>query len=337
MVLIDKHLYMNVIQVFQKFPTQESCLAHLEKLRWDNKPVCPYCKATITSKFKSTRYYNCSHCNNGFSVTVNTIFHDTKVPLQKWFLAITLILNAKKGISGLQLQRDLEIGSYKTAWRMLRLIRTAMIDTENNLYYKAIIEIDETYVGGKPRKMVTKEHIKRGRGTKKTPVVGIIDRDEKHVFAKVMLPNQEGKKLTGKQLLSVVEEVCTDKDTVTIMTDEFTGYNILKHKGYNHQRVDHTKEYAIGNIHTNTIESFWAILKRGVYGVYHSISVKYMQNYINEFCFRYNYREASLSFGMVLDRGLTIKAQPITPDVQKSINETESADEVKSVNLRWLF
>src|SRR5690606_26469642 len=151
---------MNIIEIFSQFPTQESCVNHLEKIRWNNKPVCPYCKSDKSSKFKNTRYYNCLNCNNSYSVTVGTIFHDTKMDLQKWFFAIALILNAKKGISALQLQRDLGIGSYKTAWRMLQLIRSAMIDQSTSSYFSHILEMDETYIGGKPRKIFGEEQPK---------------------------------------------------------------------------------------------------------------------------------------------------------------------------------
>ena len=190
---------------------------------------------------------------------------------------------------------------------MLRLIRTSMIDNATKKYFKDIVEMDETYVGGKPRKFCTQGKNKRGRGTKKTPVVGVVDRLQKRVYAKIALPNSEGQKLTGKQLLGIIEEVCITKK-VKVITDEFRSYNILTRKGYDHERVDHRKEFVIGSTHTNTIESFWAILKRGVYGIYHSISVKYMQNYLNEFCFRYNNRDESQAFDVILDQAILIKS-----------------------------
>ena len=130
----------------------------------------------------------------------------------------------------------------------------------------------------------------------------VLERNGKKVHAKVALPNAEGKKLTGKQLLAILNEVC--KGGATVMTDEFKGYNILKKSGFIHLKVDHTKEYAVGDVHSNSIESFWAILKRGVYGIYHQVSVKYLQNYVDEFCFRYNNRDVKQAFDAVLKNAI---------------------------------
>jgi transposase-like protein len=297
---------MNILKINRDFGTQEKCIKQLEKVRWNGTPICPYCKSNKSSKGKG-RYYTCLNfkCKNGFSVTVGTLFHDTKVPLQKWFLAISLILDAKKGVSALQLQRNLEIGSYITAWRMLRLIRTAMGEVEMSKYFKGIVEMDETYVGKKPKR---NSGSKRGRGTDKTPIVGIVDREEKKYFAQIALPNEEGKKISGKQLLEILDKV-TGKKSVTVMTDEFTSYNILKkEKRYTHKVINHSKEFVNGDIHTNNIENFWLQFKRGLYGVYHSMSKKYLQQYINEFCFRYNNRNEAAAFDLLLQRALLIKS-----------------------------
>ena len=155
---------MNVIKIFQKFPTQENCIMHLESARWHNKKaVCPYCfEREKIVKQKGEKRYHCNNCKSGFSVTVNTIFHDTKVPLQKWFLAIYLMLKAKNGISAKQLQRDILV-TYKTAWNMAMRIRRAMID--NCSFLMGIIDIDETYIVRKPCKINKKEggHNKRDR------------------------------------------------------------------------------------------------------------------------------------------------------------------------------
>jgi len=293
---------MNIARLFNDFKTQDDCIKHLELVRWNNKPVCPYCKSTKSSKFKGSRYYTClnNKCGNSYSVTVGTLFHDSKIGLQKWFLAISLILNAKKGISACQLMRDLDIGSYKTAWRMLKLIRKAMVDNDMRGYFTNIVEMDETYIGGKPPKFPGKVNLaKRGRGTKKQPVIGVMDRDNKKVYAKVATVDKDGRKLSGKQLMEVLEEVCINKP-IALMTDEFTGYSSFKSKGYNHKVVDHSKQFTKGFTHTNTIESFWAILKRGVYGIYHKISAKYLQQYINEFCFRYNNRDETIAFDSIV-------------------------------------
>jgi len=164
---------MKLIEIFERFPKQEKCINLLEKVRLPNGPICPYCYSNKKiTKQKEEKRYHCNNCKTGFSVTVNTIFHDKKAPLQKWFLESTLMLNAKKGISAKQLQRDLKI-TYKTVWYMAMRITRAMLDQKDILM--VIVEMDETYIGGKPRKNNQKggSKNKRWRGTKKTPVVGI--------------------------------------------------------------------------------------------------------------------------------------------------------------------
>ncbi|MDR1278052.1 MAG: IS1595 family transposase [Treponema sp.] len=191
-----------------------------------------------------------------------------------------MFLNGKKGISGCQLQRELGV-TYKTAWRMLQQIRRAMGNENMAKAFNVFVEIDETYVGGKPRKENVKldkngtvvpsekEPSKRGRGTDKTPVIGVKERNSGKVYAKVALPNEKGQKLTGKQLLSVLDTVCADNTTVA--SDNFSGYNILDKKHDNnfiHLSVNHSAgQFSNGKgVHTNGIENFWGILKRGWVG-----------------------------------------------------------------------
>ena len=140
---------MNTIQVYQRFPKQEDCIAYLERVRWGDKPTCPYCGSPRTAR-NAGRHY-CYNCKTSFSVTVGTIFHRTHLPLQKWFLAIALMLNAKKGISALQLSRDIEVNK-NTAWRINMQIRKAMTQRGSSELLTGIIEMDETWIGGKPRK-----------------------------------------------------------------------------------------------------------------------------------------------------------------------------------------
>jgi transposase-like protein len=271
---------MNIIQIYKIFPTQEDCIKHIENIKWSNKPVCPYCKSNKHTPVTKEKRYHCNTCNTSYSVTVDTIFHNTKLPLQKWFLAISLIINAKKGIASRQLARDIEV-TKDTAWRMQMQIRKAMGQYKELL--QGIIEMDETYVGGKPRPG-TGEH-KRGRGTKKTPVVGIVERNG-NVKAKV----QNKDKLKFKSMKKIVNENVDKKNSV-LMTDEYKGYlpmsSIIEHKTVNHSEG----QYSNGDIHTNTIGSFWAILKRGIFGQYHHVSKRYLNKYINEFCFKYNNRK----------------------------------------------
>ena len=214
-----------------------------------------------------------------------------------WLFAINLVLIARKGISGLQLQRELGMNSYKGAFRMLKLIRAAMGTETHKDAFEAIVEIDETYVDSKPRKENTHKgkatpKSKRGRGTSKIPVVGVLERNSGRIHAVIAMPNKEGKKLSGKQLLSILDEVC--KKNTTVMTDQLASYGILDgktDKNFYHIKIDHSVVYSLGDgKHTNGIESCWAILKRGVYGIYHHVSVKHLQEYVDEFCFRLKHR-----------------------------------------------
>lgn len=172
---------MNIVEIYHTFPTEEDCIAHLEKVRWNDKPICPYCGSDHTTPLPKEQRHHCNNCNTTFSVTVNTIFHHTHLPLQKWFLAISLILNAKKGISARQLARDLEVNK-NSAWYLAMRIRKAMTEPQEREFLEGIVEMDETYVGGKPRKENKRDDDtpnKHGRGTKKTPVIGAIESEGK--------------------------------------------------------------------------------------------------------------------------------------------------------------
>jgi transposase-like protein len=192
---------------------------------------------------------------------------------------------------------------------MLQQIRLAMGNSEQKEFFDTIVEIDETYVGGKPRKdndnnddLTTGN--KRGRGTKKVPVVGVIDRINKKVYARIALQNAYGKKLTSKQLIDILRAVSKQENGNTIISDEFRGYSPLSKNNFIHLRIDHTKAFSDHNgVHTNNIESFWATLKRGVYGIYHHVSLQYIQRYVDEFCFRYNNRDNDM-FNMVLKQSI---------------------------------
>lgn len=305
---------MTFFDLLKRFPTEKSIIDHFITVRYKGNICCHHCGSIkVYRKFTEHKNFKCGDCNNSFSVFKDTIFEDSSTDLIKWMFAIHLFLNGKKGISGCQLQRELGV-TYKTAWRMLQQIRIAMGNTGMKTLFEGCVEMDETYVGGKPRRTnyaADMPKAKRGRGTKKTPVVGIVSRDTKQVHAQVALPNKDGQKLSGKQLLEIILSNVTEK--ATIITDEFKGYNILKKTDFIHLRIDHKKAYAIGDIHTNNMESFWAILKRGVYGIYHHISIKYMQRYVNEFCFRQNNRENANIFDLVLAQGIGTNESPQLP------------------------
>jgi len=296
---------MTFMEFNKRFSTEKGIEYYL-KIRYPKGIRCNHCGSPrVYQRKKHLKVFDCNECMNAFSPFKDTIFEKSRTDLRKWFYAIHLFLNGKKGVSALQLQREIGV-TYKTAWRMLHQIRTAMSNTSQQEFYNTVIEMDETYVGGKPRKKNSHDDddkgSPKGRGTPKTPVIGAVDRNNKVVYARVATPNKDGKKLTGMQLLSVLKEVSSTENKNVIMTDQFRGYSVLSRK-YIHLKVDHSKLFASGAIHTNTIESFWAILKRGVYGIYHHVSVKYMQKYVDEFCFRYNNRGHNM-FDMVLKQAV---------------------------------
>ena len=286
---------MNIVQIYRRFPNESACIKHLEAARWKGDPVCPYCHSTKTTPAPAEERHHCNACNTSFCVTVGTIFHNTKLDLQKWFLGVSLMLNAKKGLSSRQLARDLEVNK-STGWFMAMRIRKAMLDNGDLL--RGIVEMDETYVGGKPRKG-TGPH-KRGRGTKKTPVVGMVERGG-NVRARV------ASILTSSRLMQLVRRNVEPRGSV-LHTDEFSGYNGVK-KYMLHETVNHgTNEYVRGNVHTNTIEGFWALLKRGIIGQFHKVSVAYLQRYINEFAFRFNNRHNADIFDLTILRAVGVPA-----------------------------
>lgn len=289
---------MDIITIFQMFPDQESCINHLEAKRWNSHPTCPYCGSNKSTPRKKENRHQCHSCNRSYSVLVGTIFEDTNLPLQKWFLAISLILNAKKGISSRQLARDLKV-SKDTAWYLQMRLREAMKDNLDLL--SGIVEIDETYIGGKPRKENRRDddqNNKRGRGTLKTPVVGMVERDGK-VKAKV----QENHELKFKDLKQIVKENI-NLDQSTLIADEYKAYNPFQ-KIAKILRINHKIAFANGEIHTNTIEGFWALIKRGIIGQYHKVSIKYLEKYITEFCFKYNFRKLDCAFDLLIGRAIS--------------------------------
>ena len=301
---------MDYRSFLKKFPDNNAIIDYFVDIRYPEGVICPKCERKEVKRRKDNpKFYHCNFCNYDFSVFKDTIFEHTSTDLQKWFYAIHLFLNAKKGISAKQLQREIGV-TYKCAWRILHQIRKAMEDKGSDKFYETIVEIDETYIGGKPRKSNIRDDdkggkgLKRGRGTTMTPIIAVLDREHRKVFAKVALRDKKGHRLSGRQLVDILNEICKGKNVV--ISDEYRGYNELKYTDYIHIRIDHNKMFADGDIHTNTIESFWAIVKRSVYGVYHRISVKYLQTYINEWSFRYNHRNINDSFDLLLKNAILV-------------------------------
>lgn len=232
---------MNFIEFNEKFPNELSIIEYYIGMRYKDGAKCNHCGSNkVLHRQERPKVFQCNGCNNSFSIFKDSIFEKSCTDLIKWMYAIHLFLNSKKGISGYQLMREVQV-TYKTAWRMLKQIREAMGNDSTKKQFEAIVEIDETYVGGKPRKSNYKDkdnddHNKRGRGTKKTPVIGVVERNSKKVHAKVAKVNSKGQKLSGNQLLSVLDEICK-KDAIVII-DEFKGYNKLKKTDYIHLKVD---------------------------------------------------------------------------------------------------
>jgi len=283
-------------EVAHDFQTKEQCYEYLEKIRWNGAPICPYCGSINNVKLKHENRYHCNEagCKRTFSVLIGTIFEECRFPLPKYFMLIKLMLDARKGVSSAQLSRNLEL-SYKTAWYAAMRVRCAMVETITDLH--GVIEADESYIGGKPRKRnnkagnnvadlsnVTIEHIKRGRGTKKIPVVGFVERDGR-VVTKVL------ENLTSQKLLGMLHKYVKE-DRSKIMTDDYRGYRKFDEE-VQHLIVTHSeKEYVRGNVHTNTIEGFWSIIKNGLRGQYHVLSRKYLPFYLAEWSYKYNRRNA---------------------------------------------
>lgn len=289
---------MNIMEIVSRFENQSECIRYLEHVRWGDTPTCPYCKSTNTTRNQHRHY--CYNCKTSFSVTVDTIFHHTHLPLQKWLLAVSLVLNAQKGLSALQLSRDLQVNK-NTAWRIAMQIRKAMRQQEQRDLLRGIVEMDETYVGGKPRKG-TKNN-PRGRGTRKASVVGAVERGG-NVTAKAVKKDD----MKGRDLRAFVR-ARIDTARTRLMTDDYTGYSGMS-RVLPHDVIKHAEWYVDGGIHTNTIEGFWSLLKRGMFGQYHSVNRKYLQKYVDEFCFRYNRRKVPpmAAFESTIKRGLGIHA-----------------------------
>ena len=288
---------MNIIQVYKQFPDQSACFQELERIRWAGTPKCPYCQSTNQTPAPKEHRYHCNNCNTSFSVTVGTIFHKTRLDLQKWFLAIALTLNAKKGFSARQLARDIEVNK-DTAWSLMMRIRAAMKDQGPLL--EGIVEIDETFIGGRNKNRHAdkkKPGTQGGGGGDKTIVVGTLERDGR-VKAQVA-PDRNMKTLHAIIKKNVAKGA-------RLMTDELASYRGLT-EDYIHAIVTHSLgEYVNGDAHTNTLEGFWSLLKRGIVGQYHYVTPRHLNKYVTEFCFRYNARKEKVAdlFLRVLYRGL---------------------------------
>ena len=269
---------ISVPKLYKIFPDQESCLAWLEKIRWNGEPVCPHCggmdNVSDPPPSKPHHYWH-KDCRKHFTATTGTALHSTKKPLQDWIYAMYSVLTARKGVSAMQLSKELGC-AYRTAWYMLQRIREAC--SSGTFKMNQVVEVDETYVGGKERNKRKKTN---ARGTVgKTPVVGARERGGKVAAAPV-------KNTEASTLLEFIASHVEFGSTV--YTDGATSYEAILPYLYRHSSVNHgQKEWARGEVSTNSIESVWALLKRAIYGTWHHVSVKHLGRYVNEVTFRLN-------------------------------------------------
>lgn len=275
-----------------QFPNDEACLEYLFKIRWPEGVMCSKClKITKHYPLTARRTYECGFCGTQVSPTADSIFNHSSTPLRSWFYAMFLMASTRCGISAKQLQRELGV-TYKTAWRMFHEIRLLMGETQKSMYGE--VEIDESYFGGKGGRP--------GRSLEsKTPVVGIVQRGG-NVMAKVVTD------VKARSLLPLIMKQVPRNEGNTIYTDELGSYNLVSKIGYTHERIQHAAQrYVRGMVHTNTIEGFWSLCKRGIDGVYHAVSPKYLPSYLDEYGFRYNHRRDSVSmFQLLLNRVIVL-------------------------------
>lgn len=296
---------MNLFETIRRFPDQQACIDYLESVRYKDGPYCPHCASADESKVRRSNLksrvgrWNCHDCKSSFNVLSGTIFQGTHIPLQKWFVAVALVVNAKKSLSSYQLGRDLELNQ-KSAWYMQQRIRAAMASDQAPML-AGIIEADETYVGGKPRKSNKRDDdqeggntSKRGRGTDKTPIIGAVERDG-NVVAQV------AEDLSGKGVLNFIRNAVRTDDSVLI-TDEYRAYSAVRSM-MPHATINHQKEYARDGIHTNTIEGFWSLLKRAWYGSHHKYTLKFTPLFVAEAAWKYNYREHARPWDSFMESG----------------------------------
>lgn len=280
--------FNSLIKMIEVLDTEQKCREYLEHLRWNGEPICPHCGSVRENHYKINRtgtfkgLYKCKDCRKCFSVRVGTMFENSAISLKKWFLAIYIFSSHKKGISSHQLAKDIAV-TQKTAWFMLSRIRHSF-RVKTIVKFDGVTQVDETFIGGKNQKK-PKERRKektQGRSTKtKTVVFGLLSNG---IVTTEIVPNTKGKTLT-----TVIKNMVQEGSIV--VSDGWIGYSSL-HRNYYHKKIPHNNgQFVKDTYHTNSIEGFWSLLKRGILGIYHSTSPKHLQKYCDEFSFRYNTKE----------------------------------------------
>jgi transposase-like protein len=276
--------------MFEKFNSEDRCREYLELIRWPSGVCCVRCGDTSVSKLAKRHQYECNGCGYQFSATAGTVFHDSHLPLWKWFLAVYLMCESKKGMSANQIKRTLDI-SYKTAWYLCHRIRDA-VKVQHTEKLNGTVEADESFVGGRYEK-------RRKRAAYEKPcVAGVIQR-KGPVRAEQIISR-------GARAISAFVQASVEPGS-KLMTDEYAGYEKVG-KFYDHSTVNHSKlEYVVGLTHTNSIENFWSLFKRGVVGQFHHVSQKHLDRYLDEFTYRFNGREDDKLFRNTLRNLVTGK------------------------------
>lgn len=280
---------VNLLEIQKKYNTQAKCLVLLKELRWGKTVKCTHCEKNKVKIVDKQKYrYFCENCKAQFSLFTDTIFEGTLLPLPTWFQIIALMLNAKTGMSAKEIQRNTGV-TYKTAYYTCMRVRIGMLMPETML--NGMIEMDESYFGGKPRKANKRDadnlptlgnaSNKRGRGTRKTSVVGMVQR-KGQVKTKVI------EKLSKRNLLAMLKSNAK-KDNSILITDSFKSYKELE-KYIDRLVINHSKAYSKGIVHINTIEGFWSYVKNGIKGSYKAISKKYLPIYLAQFEWAFNNR-----------------------------------------------
>jgi transposase-like protein len=283
---------MDLMTLFEKFGNDEKCRMYLEKLRWPEGVRCVRCGSEKIARIYKRNQFACDSCQYHFSATAGTIFHDSHLPLMKWFAAIYLLSESKKGMSANQLKRTLKV-AYKTAWYLCHRIREALKDADTSPL-SGVVEMDETFIGGKARNMHRRDWERKKltssqRYVNKTVVLGAIERG-----GKVRMQTIEN--INYDTIKSFIRAKLTE-ETRAICTDEHVVYTSVVDPKTQHASVNHEKgEYVFGDIHTNTLENVWSLFKRSIIGSYHKLSVKHLDRYLDEFEFRFNNRHNPFLF-----------------------------------------